>query len=1055
MAAETDTCAVGTEAGDMNHFNSEKDRVAPLNLDFEQDRNGASPSPRKRSLETDSGAHGGDEGDRRIKRREVEQGVANGGNEAALGNSDDDGEGSVDGEAEDYAHPHAFSHPRASSEIENKEGLPSSSQNVPQPSGQPMHQASPAPPSQALSKEDLRFCTNTLKQIQRLGSARIFLEPVDPVKLNIPTYFDIIKRPMDLSTMEKKLKSNQYSTVQQFADDMDLMIQNCFLFNGETSAIGMMGHSVHKSFQGYMRRRAESQKKAKTDKPKETPKKKAHEIDQLAHDADIRPKREIHAPSKEIPTGDLSRKNSQKKLDTNLKHCAAFMRELGKKQYDTFTWPFKQPVPTSVLGYHDIIKRPMDISTIQRKLNEGKYETASAFRDDMKLMFGNCYTFNPPGTDIHDCGKKFETFFDRKWSEIMARAAAESNGEKSKAKRKADYDSEGGESGDAETDEEGILACHSMMSLQIVEHGTVSADRTKLQELRVKAQLAQAELEMFELQLEQKKKKKHKHRKSLTSDSLLRQQKTPSAIAGKASSSAKKPKGTPKAKATPTASKTTAKKPKKPADKTKKRRVEYSSDEGGGSNAAPLTDSQREELPELIENLSEEKHMEMVNLLKRMGGLQNVAVDGQEEVVLELNELDNRTVLALYRFVKKNAQQPKTPSRKKSAKEGDSLFGDSKNREPSSDFNPSSPDFKPAHPVRVRRAVVSSSDSEDASSKPKAPKRADKTITSPSKRSDGTSRSTVSKKTAETQKKPPTKSLAKPAEPKKTATTPGGTGSAKAASGTGARKAVAGKGLLAQQRKVSDGSSARPAVAPAPKKPMTTMDPLLAAMYENKLSPIEDEETKRRRQEERERMRAEEEQRFRKMQMEMNQRQMDEQERANAINAARAEWQYQREKELVRIAHTSPLHAAMPKNPSANHHIEVEWYNNYEPRLEALLSNPSEREKMRKEREICRAKLTEIIRHRGEMWWKLSGGMEDRGSATPAAAAATGAVATAGVAGGNGSPSETAVGSVKSESGPAAGDPVAAGAHAAVAAGDGGVVAMEIDEEDEEGEIHD
>jgi hypothetical protein len=32
--------------------------------------------------------------------------------------------------------------------------------------------------------------------------AWIFLEPVDPIKLNIPDYLDIIKKPMDFGTIK-------------------------------------------------------------------------------------------------------------------------------------------------------------------------------------------------------------------------------------------------------------------------------------------------------------------------------------------------------------------------------------------------------------------------------------------------------------------------------------------------------------------------------------------------------------------------------------------------------------------------------------------------------------------------------------------------------------------------------------------------------------------------------------------------------------------------------------------------------------------------------------
>jgi bromodomain-containing factor 1 len=33
-----------------------------------------------------------------------------------------------------------------------------------------------------------------------------FNKPVDPVALNIPTYFDAIKQPMDLGTVEASIK---------------------------------------------------------------------------------------------------------------------------------------------------------------------------------------------------------------------------------------------------------------------------------------------------------------------------------------------------------------------------------------------------------------------------------------------------------------------------------------------------------------------------------------------------------------------------------------------------------------------------------------------------------------------------------------------------------------------------------------------------------------------------------------------------------------------------------------------------------------------------------
>lgn len=48
-------------------------------------------------------------------------------------------------------------------------------------------------------------------------------------------------------------------------------------------------------------------------------------------------------------------------------------------------------------NYYQIIKRPIDLSVIRRKLDKSNtlhYFTAEQFVDDVLLMFRNCATFN-------------------------------------------------------------------------------------------------------------------------------------------------------------------------------------------------------------------------------------------------------------------------------------------------------------------------------------------------------------------------------------------------------------------------------------------------------------------------------------------------------------------------------------------------------------------------------------------------------------------------------------------------------------------------------------
>jgi hypothetical protein len=51
-------------------------------------------------------------------------------------------------------------------------------------------------------------------------------------------------------------------------------------------------------------------------------------------------------------------------------------------------------------NYHQLIKQPMDIRTVGKRLKDGSITTTAAFRRDMLLIFANAIMFNPPGTDV-------------------------------------------------------------------------------------------------------------------------------------------------------------------------------------------------------------------------------------------------------------------------------------------------------------------------------------------------------------------------------------------------------------------------------------------------------------------------------------------------------------------------------------------------------------------------------------------------------------------------------------------------------------------------------
>lgn len=71
----------------------------------------------------------------------------------------------------------------------------------------------------------------TIDSIQEKDQQMIFAEPVDLVEVH--DYLDVVKHPMDLSTMRQKAQTHQYRDVDQFASDFELMIDNCLTYNAK------------------------------------------------------------------------------------------------------------------------------------------------------------------------------------------------------------------------------------------------------------------------------------------------------------------------------------------------------------------------------------------------------------------------------------------------------------------------------------------------------------------------------------------------------------------------------------------------------------------------------------------------------------------------------------------------------------------------------------------------------------------------------------------------------------------------------------------------------
>ncbi|XP_024127837.1 bromodomain-containing protein 4 isoform X3 [Oryzias melastigma] len=109
------------------------------------------------------------------------------------------------------------------------------------------------------------------------------------------------------------------------------------------------------------------------------------------------------------------------KPQDQLGYCAALVRDMLSKKHAAYAWPFYKPVDVDALGlhdYHDIIKHPMDLSTIKAKLENRQYREPQEFAADVRLMFSNCYKYNPPDHEVVAMARKLQDVFEMRFAKM-------------------------------------------------------------------------------------------------------------------------------------------------------------------------------------------------------------------------------------------------------------------------------------------------------------------------------------------------------------------------------------------------------------------------------------------------------------------------------------------------------------------------------------------------------------------------------------------------------------------------------------------------------------
>ncbi|XP_077391228.1 bromodomain testis-specific protein isoform X2 [Festucalex cinctus] len=359
----------------------------------------------------------------------------------------------------------------------------SSVQDRPNASGNPPppEVANPKRPGRATNQ--LQYLENSvLKTLWLHQYSWPFQQPVDAVALHLPDYYTIIKNPMDMGTIKKRLQNKYYWKAMECVQDFNTMFTNCYAYNKPGDDIVYMAQTLEKLFLlevsnmpkdecEVLQVVAKEAAKGKNnndgslsprpvvsqmvlqqtmtvvcpDAPRSgLPARIAAQVDENIKNGLKRKLEAVPSPVTislseapasctlsmrtgsgrpiKVPKKDLIHlEDTRAKLPDPLRHCDAILKELFSKRHYAYAWPFYTPVDTVALAlhdYHDIIKQPMDLGTVKKKMEQREYTSAKEFAADVRLMFSNCFKYNPPAHEVVNMARKLQEVFEARYAKV-------------------------------------------------------------------------------------------------------------------------------------------------------------------------------------------------------------------------------------------------------------------------------------------------------------------------------------------------------------------------------------------------------------------------------------------------------------------------------------------------------------------------------------------------------------------------------------------------------------------------------------------------------------
>ncbi|GAB0192979.1 bromodomain testis-specific protein [Grus japonensis] len=199
-------------------------------------------------------------------------------------------------------------------------------------------------------------------------------------------YYSIIKKPMDLSTIKKRLEHNYYTKAAECIEDFKTMFLNCYIYNKPGDDIVFMAQELEKVF---MRKIAQ-----------------------------MPPEERLVILNKGKRKGKKPEETQQPNPGTSNEHCLTQKQAESSEQPPGMTQELQQVTLPPLSAAQLTALMPAAVPITKKKMDNFEYSDIQEFATDVRLMFMSCYKHNSPDHEVVVMARKLQDVFETHFAKI-------------------------------------------------------------------------------------------------------------------------------------------------------------------------------------------------------------------------------------------------------------------------------------------------------------------------------------------------------------------------------------------------------------------------------------------------------------------------------------------------------------------------------------------------------------------------------------------------------------------------------------------------------------